>query len=128
MVFAGQPAGRDSNENTELPHVFSRVRPGFRSARSFPVTSERLFIGAAGLSPGAEFCASARSAGDLVAGTHKNRVFNGVTLALRAAKGDEDAGKHETSSTGDLLSPVFFSHPNRVFDRAVYEWPFSTRC
>ncbi len=41
-------------------------------------------------------------------------------MALRAAKGDEDAGagKHETGSTGDLLSPVFFSHPNRVFNGA----------
>ncbi len=41
-------------------------------------------------------------------------------MALRATKMNEDAGArhHETSSAGDLLSPVFFSHPNRVFSGA----------
>jgi hypothetical protein len=38
-------------------------------------------------------------------------------MARRATEMNEDAGtgKHETGSAGDLVSPVFFSHPNRVF-------------
>ncbi len=38
-------------------------------------------------------------------------------MALRATEMNEDAGagKREIGSAGDLLSPVFFSHPNRVF-------------
>ncbi len=69
-----------------------------------------------GLGPAAELPLGAELY--VSAGNPANRVFDRVTMALRAAKGDEDAGagKHETSSTGDLLSPVFFSHPNRVFN------------
>ena len=33
-------------------------------------------------------------------------------MALRAT--------NETGSTGDLLSPVFFSHPNRVFNGMLH--------
>ena len=54
-----------------------------------------------------------------------NRVFNGVPMVLRATKMNEDAGAghDETGSTGDLLSPVLFSHPNSVFDGALsYCW------
>ena len=75
------------------------------------------FGAAAELPLGADRYVSAGSAGDLVAGVPTNRVCNGVPMALRATKMNEDAGAgyHETGSTGDLPSPVFFSHPNRVF-------------
>ncbi len=78
-------------------------------------------LGPAAELPLGELYVSAGSAGDLIPGNPANRVFDRVTMAVRAAKGDEDAGagKHETSSTGDLLSPVFFSHPNRVFNGAL---------
>jgi hypothetical protein len=53
----------------------SGLRPGFRPARSFPVTSGRFFNGAAVLPLGAERHVTAGSAGDLVAGDSANCVL-----------------------------------------------------
>jgi hypothetical protein len=54
----------------------SGLRPGFRPARSFPVTSGRFFNGAAELPLGAELYVNPRSIGDLIAGFHTNRRRN----------------------------------------------------
>ncbi len=41
-------------------------------------------------------------------------------MALRATKMDEDAARDRTKPVAlAILSPVFFSHPNRVFNGAL---------
>jgi hypothetical protein len=52
----------------------SGLQPGFRPARSFPVTSGRFFNGAAGLPPGAELYISPGNTGDLVAGDFRDPI------------------------------------------------------
>jgi hypothetical protein len=48
------------------------------------------------------------SAGDLVAGVRTNRVFNGETMALRAAKANEDAARDSRKPVAPaILSPMF---------------------
>ncbi len=67
-----------------------------------PVWGQR-FGAAAELPLGSELYANAGNASDLVAGAYTNRVFNGVSTALRATKMNEYAGAehHETGNTGD---------------------------
>ncbi len=68
--------------------------------RAARVDGDTLPVWGQGLGPaaelplGAELYLRAGSAGDLVAGNPANRVFDRVTMALRAAKGDEDAERH----------------------------------
>ncbi len=74
----------------------SALRPAFWPARDFT---------------------SSGNAGDLVAGVLANRVFNGVPMALRATEMHEDAARDSTKPVAPaILSPVFFSRPNRVFN------------
>ena len=81
-----------------------------------PMWGQR-FGAAAELPLGAELYASAGNTSDLVAGAYTNRVFNGVTMALRATEMHEDAARESTKPVAPaILSPVFFSRPNRVFN------------
>jgi hypothetical protein len=77
-----------------------------------PLRGQR-FGAAAELPLGPELYVIAGSAGDLVAGDPANCVFNGVRMALRATE------MHEDAVAPVILSPVFLSNPNRVFDRAT---------
>ncbi len=69
---------------------------------------------------------NARSTGDLFAGMRKNRVSNGVPMALRATEMDEDAGagKHETGGAGDLVAGVL-NQPESVLQSSDSVQPLS---
>ena len=81
-LFAA-PARRCPDE----PAAHERLRKGFVG---------QAFGAAAELLAGAELYVRAGSAGDLVAGVNANRVFNGVTMALRATEMHEEAARDST--------------------------------